>query len=249
MKQLQMSIILAGFYSVFFTQLWAQEFKSYKGDNNDAKIDRLDNIEKYLEGFSAQYKELQQDFAAEKKAHQETRQMLEEATQKIAQKENKKIEELLKKVTDLETKLSGLDVQAMKKDSDQQRKDFETLKTDYTNAKAMLQQIKLLIQADYATRLTKTDSSNNTLRGIVEEINKIQLPTATPAATPSATPTVTPTATVSATATPSPTTTPANAATPSNDNFLEKYPPPARQAFCRKPENLAKFKKECLPYL
>lgn len=235
----------------------AQEFKVYEGDINDAQIDRIDKIDAYLKGFSEKYQKLQEDFTKEKQAHQETKSELQKLQQQIDSTSDQRLKDLESKVSALETKLTGLDVQQMRKEMDTSSAEFVKLKKDYEQAKAMLNQIKLLIQADYASRFTKADSGNNQLKGIVEEINKIQLPIATP--TPAAT--ASPAPTLSVTPTSAPANTPSTIQTPvakppvpgvdpkKEENFLEKYPIPARQTFCRKPENLKNFQKECLPYL
>src|SRR5690606_36802064 len=125
----------------------------------------------------------------------------------------------------------------VKSGADETQKELTNLKKDYDNAKAMLKQIKLLIQVDYGSRLNKSDSANNQLRGVIEEINKIQLPIATP--TPIATITPTPTVTPAVIATPAPTS---STVTPTaSENFLDKYPLEARKQFRRNAENLKKF--------
>lgn len=233
----------------------AKEVKAYELDFNLGQVDRLEKIETYLEGLSNSYKQLQADFQKEKAEHLQTRIELEALKNQKAQDSKNNTEELANKVSVLEQNIGTTNVSQLQSELTQTKSDLANLSSDYNQAKALLGQIKLLIQADYAQKFNNTTGSNNQLKGIVEEINKIQLPT------PQATPTPTPTATATPIASPTPSLVPQPTATPpvpsvlvkpqedNNQNFLEKYPEQMRQEFCRKPENLQKFQKECLPYL
>lgn len=220
--------------------LWAQdnEIKSYETDLNAPNIDRIERVEKYLEQFSNNYQQLKKDFDQERIEHQKTKEALLKMTETLAKQESQKLKEIETKVTAIETEMKALDLPELKKNFGTADAKLNDLKKDYDQAKAMLEQIKLLIQADYTNRFSSTDSANNKLKGIVEEINKIQLPKPTPTPTPTTTPIATATPAASVTATPK-----------AEEKFIEKYPLPVRQSFCRKPENLKKYQKECLPYL
>ncbi|MBH48156.1 MAG: hypothetical protein CME71_08300 [Halobacteriovorax sp.] len=223
----------------------SKELEPYKPDINLAKIDRIDQSSEYLEKLSKAFGELKQDFQKSQALNKDLKTKIEELEAKLKNNNSTEIKLLSERIDKLEAKITPHDFEQNQKDYQELKKSHETLEKDYANAKAMLEQIKLLIAADYDSRLSKSGTSDNKLKGILEEINKIQLikakATPTPTPTPTVTPTATPTPSVSATSTPKPTT--------EAESFLEKYPLPARQTFCRKPENLKKFQTECLPYL
>lgn len=258
MKVLVFTFILAFFFAPKLA-LQAQEqeqapkkLENYKLDLNAANIDRIEKVELYLEKFSSGYNQLKQEFELERAEHQKTKEALLKMSEALAKQESERLKELEAKVAALETEIKSLELPELKKNFGSADTKLNDLKKDYDQAKAMLEQIKLLIQADYASRFSTTDSGNNKLKGIVEEINKIQLPkpTPTPTTTPSTATTPTPTPTVGAATTSTPTPTPTPTTSPSaEENFIEKYPLPVRQSFCRKPENLKQYQKECLPYL
>lgn len=230
--------------------LLAQEKKAglepFKPDVNLAKMDRLDHSGQYLEKLSIAFKELQDQFDKERTENKQLKNELSSLKQSLLSLNNEQLEKINKRLLEVETKLSVHDLDQFKADHDQLRIEFDKLNKDYAQAKAMLEQIKLLIITDYASRSNNQGTSNNKLKGIVEEINKIQLPKPTPVATATPVATVTPVATSTPAATATAAATPA---APKEESFIDKYPLPARQSFCRKPENLRKFKKECLPYL
>ncbi|MFX3675687.1 MAG: hypothetical protein ACN6I6_01495 [bacterium] len=252
MKYKVLTIAFAAFLATFLS--WAQdatptqELEPYKPDINLAKIDRIDQSSEYLEKLSKAFNELKQDFEKSKTVNQELKAKIQSLEEKLKNNNSAEIKLLSERIDKLETKIAPHDFEQSQKDYQALKKSHETLEKDYANAKAMLEQIKLLIAADYDSRLSKSGTSDNKLKGILEEINKIQLVKTKPATTPTPVASPTPAVTVSPTTTPT-ASTPTPAATNEAESFLEKYPLPARQTFCRKPENLKKFQTECLPYL
>tara|TARA_R110000868_G_scaffold75979_7_gene218919 strand:+ start:7821 stop:8597 length:777 start_codon:yes stop_codon:yes gene_type:complete len=231
-----------------------KELEPYKSDINLAKIDRIDQSSSYLEKLSKAFTELKKNFDESQNLNKDLKAKIKILEEKLNNNNSAQIKSLSERLDKVEAKINPQDFDQNQKDYQALKRSHEALEKDYANAKAMLEQIKLLIAADYDSRLTKSGSSDNKLKGILEEINKIQLVKAKPAATPSPTPT--PTATATATATPAATPTPSAKATAApatpdkkEESFLDKYPLPARETFCRKPENLKKFQTECLPYL
>lgn len=227
-----------------------QEIKAFKSDINMATIDRVEITEKYMENLSSTFIQTKDELEKQKTKNAQLENEIKELKESMKVFTSEQLKKIETRLTALEDKTSKHDFDKLQTEHDQLLADFKTLSKDYTQAKMMLEQIKLLLMTDYTSRFNPKGASDNKLKGIVEEINKIQLPkAATP--TPSVTPTVTPTPALKASPTPgaTATSTPAASASPEQENFIEKYPLPARQSFCRQPENLRKYQKECLPYL
>lgn len=225
-----------------------EELKAFKSDYNDATIDRVEITEKYMEKLSSKFLDSTKELEEQRKKNVELEKEIKNLKESMTNFNNEKIKNIEKRISELETKVSKHDFDKLQTEHDKLVSDFSTLSKEYTQAKAMLEQIKLLLMTDYTTRFSTKGSSDNKLKGIVEEINKIQLPQIKPTPTATATPATTPTPSASATPPANSTATPTPTSS-AEENFIEKYPLPARQSFCRQPENLRKFQKECLPYL
>lgn len=242
----------------FYSSAWTQEkekLKAFKSDINNATITRVENAEKYMEELSSKFLDSIKELEEQRKKNAELENELKSLKESIKTINNEQTASIEKRLTELEVKTAKHDFDKLQLEHDKLLSNFNTLSKDYAQAKVMLEQIKLLLMTDYTSRFNSKGPSDNKLKGIVEEINKIQLPKEKPTPPPSPTSTATPTATPIATSTPStatnsPKDTSSTATQPEKEeNFIEKYPLPARQSFCRQPENLRKFQKECLPYL
>ncbi len=250
-----MKIIPKVFIFAFLSaQLYAQdEIKPFKSDLNYGQVDRIQRTETYVEKLSKNFIDTKEKLGEQEKINEELKKEIESVKQSLNNNNQEKLKDLEKRLSEIETKTAKHDLDKLQQDHDQLKKEFKDLSTDYNQAKLMLSQIKLLIMADYTERFNTKGSSDNKLKGIVEEINKVQLPKPTPTATITPKPTTVTTPAPATTATPAATATISTTNNPSSEkkeeSFIEKYPLPARETFCRMPENLKKFQKECLPYL